>query len=803
MKIILFSKLNLLIVLFLMINYQGISQKPDLGDKIKIGIVVDGNNDFYHDFIKTLETETKSLFAGSKYKIKISPKRIYISDWTVENIKKNIHSLDTNKDVEFIIGLGPTASSILANKKLHLKPTIAVGIIVPLLQNIPNTRDKSSGIKNFTYISLPYSPIRDIEVFHTLYPFKKIGIIVEQADVNSNPGIYEYAKNKMSNFNSDVKIISIKDNPNEVFGQLTNDIDAVYLGFLLKYSEDELRSIIKIINEKKLPSFSIYGEHAVKEGVLAGRAEGDNFSSLCRKLGMIIEKILDGKDPEKLTVKTYFEDNLVINMQTAREIDIYPPWEILSEAELLYEEDYTDAKYYNLQTVINTAIKNNLELIISGHTVKYEEQSVKQAKSNLFPQLEISGSAIQIDKDRAKSSMGQNPERTIKGSSTLTQLIYSEEAHANVFIQRKLLESSEFSHNQTLLDVIEMTGEAYFNILKARSYEKIQKDYVKLSKKNLKIVKLRESVGFSGSSDVYRWESEIAMAKDNYNLSKTQKKISETELNRILNLPLTEQFVLEDAGQEDSLLNIADKLIVEAVSNPKTFKLLGDFMIEEAKKNLPELNIIESSLLAQQRYLKSNRRSYYLPTVGLQGQADYVVDRSGEGTEAVISMPPPIGNINLQDPEDFSWSVGVSATLPIFRGGYQKAKIRKSEIEILKLENQKADVVNLLDQRIYVVLEQMKQSYNSIKLSTQAREAAKKNLELVQDAYSKGLISITQLIDAQNANLKSRELRINAIYDFRINIIKLERAIGKYYFLAGQQEKNEFYQRISNHIKSK
>ena len=51
------------------------------------------------------------------------------------------------------------------------KPVIAVTVINTQVQKVPITVDGTSGVKNLTYLELPYSPVRDIEVFHNMTNF--------------------------------------------------------------------------------------------------------------------------------------------------------------------------------------------------------------------------------------------------------------------------------------------------------------------------------------------------------------------------------------------------------------------------------------------------------------------------------------------------------------------------------------------------------------------------------------------------------------------------------------------------------
>ena len=86
----------------------------------------------------------------------------------------------------------------------------------------------------------------------------------------------------------------------------------------------------------------------------------------------------------------------------------------------------------------------------------------------------------------------------------------------------------------------------------------------------------------------------------------------------------------------------------------------------------------------------------------------------------------------------------------------------------------------------------MSSSYPSIELAGISAEAARKNLSLVQDAYSKGAVSIVNFLDAQNAALVAGTFAENAVYEFFIDLIISERASGNYTILMDPGERQQW-----------
>ncbi|MDH3801802.1 MAG: hypothetical protein OEU80_06910, partial [Deltaproteobacteria bacterium] len=64
------------------------------------------------------------------------------------------------------------------------------------------------------------------------------------------------------------------------------------------------------------------------------------------------------------------------------------------------------------------------------------------------------------------------------------------------------------------------------------------------------------------------------------------------------------------------------------------------------------------------------------------------------------------------------------------------------------------------------------------------------------DQYVRGLVSIVDLLDAQNSSLRADQDAENAVYNFLINWMDVERAAGRFDFLMTQAEREEWFQRL-------
>jgi outer membrane protein len=788
-------------ILISLIAFMDLKSQP-LPEKITIGIISDYESaDIY--FAPMIINETLRL-AGSRYNIEFPEDKVVSGDFNFTKLKKYVNDFMEDDELDIIVGIGGLVSEILSKSGPFAKPVLANGVFHPGLQSIPLTPDNTSGVKNFGYTLVSLSMERDLESFHSIFPFKNLGLLMYEEYLNSIPGIDDYFFSFIDKYDARAQIIPVGKDYTEALENLPTDLDAIYVGLLYDYSLSELQDFINQLNTKKLPSFALIGRPYVELGILAGAAPGNNLENLSRRVALDIEKILDGEDPANFSVTVDYKDELVVNMKTAREIDFFPTFNTLAQAEVLYEEGLEGARRISYPGVIAELLENNLHLKIAGQEVLSGSKEINKARSAYLPQVNLSASQILIDKTRAEASFGMNAQKTTFGTGMLSQVIYSEPAIANIRIQKILQERRNYEFTQREFDKILQVSLAYLNLLKAQTYEKILKENLNLTRKHLDIARLRQEVGFSGVSDVYRWESEIARLNIEVVNARAQRRAAGFALNQILNRPLDEKFIAEDLAADDEFITGKGGL-ESTISNARTWRYFKDFMTNEALERSPEIKQLDQYIAVQERLLKMNLRGRYLPTFGIQTQGDYFISRRGAGTEPMDPIEiPGMDPIAIgTTPKSTQWNLGISASIPIFQGGYKEAEIRQSKIDLDILADQRSDLVNKIIQRSLTRFEFIGASSPAMDMASQAAEAANLSLRLSQDAYSKGQISIVDLIDVQTAAVQSNLLKANSVYDFLIDYLELSRATGIFLFLLTPDEKTDLTQRLLQYMVSK
>ncbi len=144
----------------------------------------------------------------------------------------------------------------------------------------------------------------------------------------------------------------------------------------------------------------------------------------------------------------------------------------------------------------------------------------------------------------------------------------------------------------------------------------------------------------------------------------------------------------------------------------------------------------------------------------------------------------------------FTWSVGATGTLTLFNGTQNYAQIRQAKRLVEQLDTERAALAQRIDERVRAALQQVIASSANIELSRAAAEAANRNLELVTDAYQRGTFDIVRVIDAQNQAVTNDLAAANAVYDYLIDVLRTERAAGKFNVDRTEEEQADFLRRL-------
>jgi outer membrane protein TolC/ABC-type uncharacterized transport system substrate-binding protein len=759
----------------------------------RVALILDRESPRFAPMVAAFQQELETFFHSGQ--LELLPPRS--GDGTIAGTARVLNAALEDPTVSVVVTLGSISSHILASGGRPPKPAIAATIVDGTWQNLPH-QDDASGVHNLAYVDQSYPVGSTLVDFHRLIPFRKLAVLFDDYALKGIPQLEAGVAALVRVVGAEAVIVSAREQAQATLDAIPADADAVYLTPMATLSADELNRLIAGLNARRLPTLSYSADPEVTLGALASYEPAANWQRRARRVAVDLQRILAGEDAGSLPVRLVSAPRLTINLATARAIGFSPGWSVLTDAELVGVDSAGPADTLSLAQAMRGAAQTNLDLAAADLSVFSGHQDVLLARANLFPQVDSRLTQTYTRTETAAASLGQQPERKLDGGVSFSMPLYSEQAWAGFSAQQRLQGGREAERDQVRLDVVLDAAIAYLNVLRAQTLVGVQRSNLDRTRSNLEVARLRESIGTSSRADIYRWQGEVANARRELIDAESQVRVASLELKRILNRPLDLPLGQRPVSLSDPALLVQDSTMLAWFDSPVRFRQLTSFLVQEALRISPELVRSEAAISAQRRQRTAAGRAFWLPDLALQGGLTNEFSRGGAGAGG-ISLPQPS---LLPQAEDLSWQVKLQASFPIFTGFAHTAARSQTGFELDRLEIQRDATRQLVDQRVRATLENAGAGYAAIALTRDAAEASARNYELVSDAYASGSVSITTLLDAQSAAVNAAEAAANAVNDFLIDLMNVERAMGSFGALQSPEQRSQFLERLQSFVRS-
>jgi outer membrane protein TolC len=421
----------------------------------------------------------------------------------------------------------------------------------------------------------------------------------------------------------------------------------------------------------------------------------------------------------------------------------------VSDAELLFAEELEAGIPLGLVEAMKDAVEANLSLQAAGFDPLLAGEDVRLSRSELLPQVQIGAAWTRIDEDRA-NPLFQSEKSTDVGI-TGQQLIYSDDVWAGYRISQYLKSATDENYRAAVLDTLQASGRTYLDLLRAIARERIQRSNLELTRTNLGLARVRESIGFSGRADVLRWESQIALDRRNSIDAEASRRQAANRLNQVLHRPPAERIVFGN-------LHAAE--------------------VSGAHRQRTGLGHVSGIRRAARLAACARAGSGGSAHSGRSASTD-----SGRASLLVARIHCP--GVWEREPEP--------QRCRVLSGGALRADLNRSRYSLRQLEDRRAAVAEDVETRIRVTMEEASSTYIAIELTAAAAAASAENLEIVTDLYSQGSVSVTDLIDAQNAALSADLSAAEAKYNYLLAVIDVLRTAGDFSLLLDPRFANEWF----------
>ena len=753
-------------------------------ERVQVGIVIDGDGPFRQQTIDLFTDEISELTAG-EFDVRFDDAMTLDGGWSVEGIEEALRTLHGNPEVDIVLALGFVSSTVAARMPEHPKPTFAPLALDPDLAALPRSGG-TSGVANLNYLAAEVRFADDLRAFREIARFDRLAALMDKSMDDAVPELVGGVRELAAGLGIELVFILQEDSADDLVARIPGDIDAVMLGPLPRTGRSGTTQLIEDLTVRGLPSFSLIGAAAVRQGALAAAAPDTDWMRLARRNALNVQAVLLGEKAGDHGVSFQTKRQLTINMATAGRLGISPRFDVLATATLLNEDTVPEDHRWSLSSVAKEALKANLSIRAGMAGLAVDAEREAEARSRLRPQVRTSLGVTQLNDDSPSVLAGGAAERTSTAQLQLSQVLYSEAARAAVEVEHHRQQARVAAQRALELDVVQSATTGFLQVLKAQTAVDIRRRALELARTNLDLARDRVQLGTSSASDVYRWESETASARRALLATRASREQAMDALNHLLHRPIEERFSTEPASLTDPSLLVSRSNLLSLIDNQRAVDAMGTIFLAEGLANAPELRTIAASIAAAERQVQSSRRSRWSPELNLSGQVGRVLGEHGRA----------IGSSEGQN----DWQVTLNLSLPLYLGGQPRSDIDRGVSTLRQLELQRLAEQQRIEQDVRFGLHAVQASYAAIDLAARAADAARENFALIQANYRGGTVPIMGFLDARDAFLDADRAATDAVYDFMIDLMRLQRASGAFDFFLDTVSMDAMAERIRQRV---
>ena len=252
--------------------------------------------------------------------------------------------LNDKRDLDMMIAMGTWAGQDLARAKISV-PTIVASTSDPVAAGII-TSIEDSGRDHIHAKVEPERYQRQVQLFHDIVPFKRLGIVYENSAEGRTFGGVDAVEQMAAKLGFAIEACHAPFNnvtPAEAmqgaqacYAKVAAHADAVYLTVHRGVTAQSLGPIVEALLKAQLPSFSMLGSDEVRRGVLMSMAQAD-YSHVGLFHAEVMARIFHGASPRALSQVWLSPAEIAINLKTAEVIGFDPPIDILLASDEVYD----------------------------------------------------------------------------------------------------------------------------------------------------------------------------------------------------------------------------------------------------------------------------------------------------------------------------------------------------------------------------------------------------------------------------------------------------------------------------------
>lgn len=797
--------LTLMLIAFIMLMYSNVAfaiVEPKTTAKkattqairtMELAFVFDGPSDKNEAVSKTFqETITKSLYPD--YKASFPKDLVFVGDWT-EAGAKNASNKALASRAKMVVSLGYMSSMYLTNKQNNNK----------FVFTIDEYGLRELGSNAFFNPVKQY--VNDFILFKKLVPTQhKTAVLLNENFYATQKDWHGIIDKKFKEKNLDMDFVVLPVSAKNLSGSLSkipSSVDSVFVTPMFNLTTDQRKEMYEILNSKKLPTFSAIGDEDVRLGALLGTATPDTDRKLAEATSFSIHGVLHGKAVKNEKIEFIDDEVIFYNKDTGEQIGYSAPLRLLNNSQIISNKP---TPVYDLSYVLNTMYDNNLDIQRKKYLVDAARRSAISSYLRYLPTLRID-LGWQKYNDSYAESYTDVPRTVGQFVVGIDQVIYSPDLVTNIIVKNKKLKFDKAEKLLAEQTIGHNLGNLYIETLMFENMIKVQEEFVKETRENLAIARVREKAGKCGPEEALRWAGEVSEAEKKLLDMRVDYKNLKVVINKILYKDQQEEYTFKPLTATDPAFFTSDLHIIDHVRTPEKLGQFTDMLVKEVIELSPETVKLKAAIAMKKAEMSNYAQKFILPSAKLSVEFGKQFDRDlpyeNLGHYPAQGYAPHLsGNPSYLGPyyglNESSTRVMLAAQWKPIEGGYKIAEIARCKAELNELNTYLTQVNTELEMNVREVINRAIAKYFLIEKSYKSMFAQAENYQRVKAKYLKGEAPIAQLVDAQDLYAQSKTDALNSQYSFFKELLWVQRGLVAINWTKAPDKQKKWIQNIPN-----
>ncbi len=306
------------VIAALLIPLVGTEEAKAAPPVARVGVVVDGQSEFYRELGEAFRKEVEALNAG-QFEIVIDREKSVVCQFDAPCVAAAIKKLLRDPDLDLVVGHGFLASSELLTYKTLDKAAIAPFVIDPEAQGLPIDQ----GRKNLGFTLWSADLTANLRLVEDLVDYQTVTLVVDARVLEHWPSaIVDHLRAQAKTQKKELSLLSL-DPSKDIESQIPKDVQLAYVGPLVSFPREQVQQLSQILAARKIPSFSWLGRTGVEAGYLAGSSSSYDVERLSRLVALNVQSLLNGQ-PAEAVMTNSGKRHLIINGQLMTALGLVP-----------------------------------------------------------------------------------------------------------------------------------------------------------------------------------------------------------------------------------------------------------------------------------------------------------------------------------------------------------------------------------------------------------------------------------------------------------------------------------------------